>query len=41
MADERNVSLSELVNSIDIKRKRSHLSSAIRLFVSNFRRRRR
>jgi len=41
MADERNVSLSELVNSIDIKRKRSHLSAAIRLFVSNYRRRRR
>ena len=40
MADERNVSLSELLNSIDIKRKRN-LSSAIRLFVSNYRRKRR
>jgi predicted DNA-binding ribbon-helix-helix protein len=38
MADERNVSLSELVNSIDIKRKRGRLPSAIRLFVSNRRR---
>ena len=41
MADERNVSLSELMNSIDIKRKRSNLSAAIRLFLSNYRRRRR
>jgi predicted DNA-binding ribbon-helix-helix protein len=41
MADERNVSLSELLNSIDIKRKRNNLSSAIRLFVSNSRRKRR
>jgi predicted DNA-binding ribbon-helix-helix protein len=41
MADERNVSLSELVNGIDIKRKRSNLSAAIRLFLSNYRRRRR
>ena len=41
MAEERNVSLSELVNSIDIKRKRSNLSAAIRLFVSNYRRKRR
>jgi predicted DNA-binding ribbon-helix-helix protein len=41
MADERNVSLSELLNSIDIKRKRSNLSSAIRQFVSNYRRKRR
>jgi predicted DNA-binding ribbon-helix-helix protein len=41
MADERNVSLSELLNSIDIKRKRSNLSSAIRLYISNYRRKRR
>jgi predicted DNA-binding ribbon-helix-helix protein len=41
MADERRVSLSELLNSIDIKRKRSNLSAAIRLFLSNYRRRRR
>jgi len=41
MADERNVSLPELVNSIDIKRKRSNLSSAIRRFVSKQRRKRR
>ena len=41
MADERNVSLSELINSIDIKRKRSNLSAAIRLFLSNYRRKRR
>jgi predicted DNA-binding ribbon-helix-helix protein len=41
MADERNVSLSELVNSIDVKRKRSNLSSLIKLFVSNYRRKRR
>ena len=41
MADERNVSLSELVNGIDIKRKRSNLSAAIRLFLSNYRRKRR
>jgi predicted DNA-binding ribbon-helix-helix protein len=41
MADERNVSVSELVNSIDIKRKRGNLSAAIRQFLSNYRRRRR
>jgi predicted DNA-binding ribbon-helix-helix protein len=41
MADERNVSLSELVNSIDVKRKRSNLSSLIKLFVANYRRKRR
>jgi predicted DNA-binding ribbon-helix-helix protein len=40
-ADERDVSLSELVNGIDIKRKRGNLSSAIRQFVSNYRRKRR
>jgi len=38
MADERDVSLSELVNSIDIKRNRSNLSETIRLFVSSHRR---
>jgi predicted DNA-binding ribbon-helix-helix protein len=41
LADERNVSVSELVNGIDIKRKRGNLASAIRLFVSNYRRKRR
>jgi len=41
MADERNVSLPELVNGIDIKRKRSNISSAIRRFVSKQRRKRR
>ena len=41
LADERNISLSELLNSIDVKRKRSNLSSAIRMFVSNSRRKRR
>jgi predicted DNA-binding ribbon-helix-helix protein len=41
MADERDVSLSELVNSIDIKRNRSNLSETIRLFVSSYRRKRR
>ncbi len=40
VADERNVSVSELVNRIDIKGKRN-LSSAIRQFVSNTRRKRR
>ena len=40
MAEERNVSLSEFVNGIDIKRKRSNLSEAIRLLVSNYRRKR-
>jgi predicted DNA-binding ribbon-helix-helix protein len=41
MADERIISLSELVNSIDIKRKRGNLRSAIRMFVSSRRRKRR
>ena len=41
MAEERDVTLSELLNSIDIKRKRSKLSEAIRLFVSSYRRKRR
>ena len=41
LADERDVSLSDLVKSIDIKRKRSNLSEAIRLFVSSYRRKRR
>ena len=41
MAVERKVSVSELLNGIDIKCKRGDLSSAIRLFVSSVRRQRR
>ena len=41
MADERKVSVSELLNGIDIERKRGDLSSAIRLFVSSVGRQRR
>jgi predicted DNA-binding ribbon-helix-helix protein len=41
MARERNVSVSELLNRIDIKRKRGNLSSAVRLFLSSLRRKRR
>lgn len=41
MADERKVSLSEFLNSIDIKRKRGNLSAAIRQLLSNYRRKRR
>jgi predicted DNA-binding ribbon-helix-helix protein len=36
IADGRNITLSELVTSIDSERRQGNLSSAIRLFVLNF-----
>ena len=41
VADERNVSVSDLVNRIEIKGKRGNLSAVIRRFISNYRRKRR
>ncbi len=39
IADDRNVTLSDLVSSIDTDRQHGNLSSAIRLFVLDFYRR--
>ena len=41
MAEERNVSVSDLVNSIDIKPEGIDLSSAIRRFITDYHRKRR